>query len=765
MNAIKLEQFTLYYADRVDEQRFCTSAELEKSGYARFFVCVPCELENELQKQGILPDLYVGDNVFQAQDYEYCHQWYVTRFDCDFKEPMLCFEGIDTISEIYVNGEFIGATDNAFLPYSFPLHGLKKTGNELVVHILPVMEEAQKYEVTAGNFAYIYNHASLHIRKVPSAYGWDIFPRVLGGGIWKDVILKEKDTSVFKELYLYTCGVKNDYSSADVCLYFNLSASDLRLNEYSMHVEGICRGEKFIFENRLWNTSGSYYFTVKNPRLWWPNGEGEQNLYEVTVTLLKQGKPIESKTFETGLRTVRLCRTPQAVPDGKFEFIVNNRKIFVMGMNWVPTDIFRTKAQSRVLPGVEMLKDLHCNMVRVWGGGYYESEAFYSLCDRNGILVWQDFMMACATYPVDATFEEKLRKEAEYIVKTLRIHPSIALWSGDNECDCAHQWGGFPRNPCEYTLTRKILPSVVYNHDPVRAFLASSPYMNEETHLSWNVSEFHQWAQEEFFKADVYKTMPFQFISETGYLALPSEKSLRTFLRDPDRLCAEGSERYTDEYIAHVTDMVRASKGKYCGRMKIIYTHVKQLFGKIPDNLSDLVKAAQISQAEALKYWIERMRIKREERGGIILWNLMDGYTQISDALADYYFRKKAAYYYVKRSQARLCMIFDEPSPDLDLYCVNEDGKDRIVEYIVDDLTQDRRVSSGTFCANARTSSKVDVITADCIKKTFYLIRWRYKDENGVMQEGKNHYYAGMPNIDLDQYLQEMKKAGFEDFE
>ena len=755
---VELKCWQLWYAEDAKNLAYPqTEQELQNSGFQSFPVEAPCNFEYELQKQGVLKDLYVGENVFEAQKYEYYHQWYSTKFDSPFEKTELVFKGIDTIADIFVNGKLIGKADNMFIPHTFVLEDLKAKGNDLIVHIYPALKVAENYNIGAGEFAFDYNWASLPIRKSPQSYGWDIFPRLVGGGLWRKVFLQEYKENELIENYLYTCNLGTDVATLGLFFKFRCEKD---AKDHEIEVYGVC-GDSVIHESRkAWHTYGCMLFEQKNPKLWWPRNEGEQNLYDVVVSLKKDGKVLDQKSFKFGIRTTKLEKTSQALPNGKFEFYVNGRKIFINGVNWVPLDAVESKAEQRLEKALNCMYDVGANMVRVWGGGYYESEAFYDYCDEKGVLVWQDFMMGCAVYPQNQEFAERLRFEAETIVKALRGHASIALWSGDNECDCAYNWGKIPRDPNVNMLTRKVLPEAIRKHDPARDYLPSSPYMDEK--LDWDLlPECHLWWQDLFFKERYYKHPDCQFISETGYLSLPSIQSLREFLVEPDRLYEENGEP-SNEYLAHITSMGKGVKEKYAFRFPFLFQHAKDLFGYVPENLEDFVKMDQIAQAEAYKFFIERMRILRKRNGGIILWNLIDGYTQISDAFVDYYFRKKQSYYYVKRSQQPLCFMFGENLEGLPLYVVNELISDLEVSYKVTDLATGETVLQGEVTAKNHEAQQVAKIPEYKLKKTFYLIEWQTKD--GLIQ-GKNHYYALMPGIDYNEYLAFMEKAGFEDFE
>lgn len=291
--------------------------------------------------------------------------------------------------------------------------------------------------------------------------------------------------------------------------------------------------------------------------------------------------------------------------------------------------------------------------------------------------------------------------------------------------------------------------------------MPSSPYMEDDGYLTWNLSEWHEWAQKEFFRSDHFKEMKNQFISETGYFSFPSINSLKYFLKEPYNFYDSKSDEYSDEFKAHIVSMEKDTKAKYYFRTSFVKKHILDLFGYYPDKLDDVVKMSQISQAEALKYFIERMRIKRDKNGGIIIWNLLDGYTQISDSLIDYYFRKKLSYYYVKRSQQPLCFIMDSSNSLVSLYCVNDYSLDFKVSYKATDLKTKNILTKGELTIGGHSNLKVAEIDSSNMEPTFYLIEWSINNEF----VGKNHYCPVLPGIKYEDYLKYMCDSQFENFE
>ena len=264
--------------------------------------------------------------------------------------------------------------------------------------------------------------------------------------------------------------------------------------------------------------------------MWYPRNAGKQPLYDVTVRLWRDGTLCDEMSFRFGVRTVELIRTSTTDADGNGEFVfrINGKKVFCMGTNWVPLDAFPSRNASRMLPALEMLDDLGCNMVRCWGGNVYENDAFYDFCDERGIMVWQDFGMGCAFYPQNQEFADKIYTEAVAVIKRLRLHASLTLWAGDNETDVFYRSQG---DPNRNILTREVLPRALQEHDVVRPYLPSSPYVDEEAYRTGKpTSEEHLWGPRDYFKGRFYGESVCHFASETGYHGCPSPKSLERYI-------------------------------------------------------------------------------------------------------------------------------------------------------------------------------------------------------------------------------------------
>src|SRR5439155_26535148 len=276
----------------------------------------------------------------------------------------------------------------------------------------------------------------------------------------------------------------------------------------------------------------------------------------------------------------------------------NGERLFVLGTNWVPLDAYHSRDRDRIGPALDLVEDLGCNMIRCWGGNVYEDDRFYERCDRAGILVWQDFTMACAIYPQDGEFRRRLETEVRQVVRRLRQHPSIALWVGDNECDQKYMSGHRRRDPNDNGLTREVIPGVLRDEDPSRAYLPSSPYADAVAFAAGEayLPENHLWRRD-FYKDTFYTASLCHFASEIGYHGCPSPDTLRKFL-SPDKVWPFSDN---EEWLLHSTSPI-PGVDIHDYRVDLMARQVRTLFGSVPESLDDFAFASQSSQAEALKF-------------------------------------------------------------------------------------------------------------------------------------------------------------------
>lgn len=751
-------EWTLYY--HLEEGDMPDSPEaLLRAEWPSITARVPGNVELDLHRAGIEDEPFFGENLYRYTRYEYYQWWFCRTFELDeLAEPdqrcMLCFEGLDTFGTIFINGKNVGSSANMFVRHEFDITPYVRRGrNEIAVRIASPMNAAKTkdYPVALSSVDSNQFQEMCWLRKAPHSFGWDIMPRFLSAGIWRDVFLEYRPTTRIQHTYLATVDVHP--RSALLCLGVELDVADTIMEDYAVRFTGQCRDHSFSVEKPIRFLSAKYACTVETPYLWWPRGLGPANLYTVTTELLKGGDVIDSRTESFGIRTVEIDAVYDQGPDNRFDIRVNGRKLLALGTNWVPLDAFHSRDAARLDDALAMVNDLSCNIVRCWGGNVYEDHPFYDFCDRHGILVWQDFALACAIYPQTQEFYQMIREEVASVVKKLRNHPSIALWAGDNEIDEAYRWNHYDRlaHTRHNNINREIIPGACRDHDPYRFYIPSSPFypdaMDRREYAF--APERHIWGPRDYFKGDFYQHNLAAFISETGYHGCPAASSLKKYIA-PDKLwpCHNNSQ-----WDTHNTDYLLVGQRHY-NRIQLMTDQVETLFGEVPDDMERYILASQISQAEAKKYFIERVRIRRNRMGGVIWWNLLDGWPQISDAVVDYYFMKKIAYHYIKRSQQPVCVMMDEFDAWHYAICVdnNTDQPVEVALRVTLPLTGEV-IHRDTVRVEPQAVFKSGRYRDISGRKQLFVMEWEW---NGV--KGGNHYISGYPPYDLDTYVSWLKR-------
>ena len=521
----------------------------------------------------------------------------------------------------------------------------------------------------------------------------------------------------------------------------------------TLHLKGVCGESVFESDYHIAGVNGFIKLRVQNPVLWWPAGYGEPALYSLTGTLLDgTGKEVAKLETVCGIRTMELRRTDMnEFGKGEFAFYVNNKKIKALGTNHVPADAMHSRDPERILQILDMVRDLGCNMIRCWGGGVYEEDVFYDYCDRHGIMVWQDFMLACTIPPHDEKFAECFKKEAEQIIIRLRRHPSLALWSGDNECDVISTW--YDVAPNENFITRRVLPDLLKQCDPLRPFLPSSPYIADTLwqkikdfgpHAYSLAPEKHMWGTRETFKIAPYNNPGSKFISETGWHGAPNASSIRKFITK-DHLNIDPMDPEWDLHAANAFH----DRGPNHGRNRLMTRQQEEYYGEvINSSLEDFSRASQIFQAEALKFTIETVRLD-PGCDGILWWNLIDCWPQFSDAVVDYYFAKKLAYYYIRRIQTPFCIMCKEPILfHSNVVAVNDSQDRKKGSFIMTDGETSEVLLSGDFDVAPGEYFDLGKIRSPRGINKLWLIRWTFDDG----KTGVNHYISGNWVMDYHWY-------------
>lgn len=705
---------------------------------------VPGCIQLDLSEQGYLPrDLFLGENIRQTERFETYEWWYERHFDAprEIKNAFLVFEGVDCLAEYFLNGVKLGESENMMIAHEFRVdEWLREGDNSLTVHIKSATLAARNEDYDLKLLSFNKNLESRFLRKPPHSYGWDIMPRAVTAGLWRDVRLELRDPIYFTQNFIWVAARKGRF-------YYTLACDGNMPSHIEIELTGSC-GSDSTFYRRVSCTKpfGQFDFTVTNPKLWFPYGYGDPNIYDGSVRIYQDGQLLHEESVSFGIRDIVLDRQDAADgQEGRFRFLINGVEIMCRGSNWVPLDAFHCRDAERYGQALDLVKDIGCNILRCWGGNVYEDHTFFDFCDRNGIMVWQDFAMACALYPESDDFKRKLEKEVTSVIRKLRQHPSLILWCGDNEVD------DFARvvryDPGTNSLTREVIAKCVERNDIGRPYLPSSPYISEAAYFAGKrslankpqLAEDHLWGPRDYFKSDFYKRNQARFVSETGYHGCPSLESIRKFIT-PERVWPYQNN---PEWILHSSDQDGNDS-----RVMLMEKQVRQLFGTVPTDPEEYILASQISQAEAKKYFIERIRVRRPKTTGIIWWNLLDGWPQMSDAVVDYYFTKKLAYFYIKRSQAPFVIAADELAGwHLPIYACNDTMQKKEGHLTARDACKDAIVYECDFCAERNKSTQIARIPIYYSEQKILIFEWAVDGERGM-----NHYLCGYPPISLDMY-------------
>lgn len=784
LNSERLSDWTLYFGVQ-DDGTPKTPAALEDSDFRKIAATVPGNVEIDLEREGIIQDPMLGTHVYDLRKYETYQWWYKRRFDKpavkEGERIELCFDGIDCIADIWLNDRKIGSVENMFVEHHYDVTDILEPGtNELCVQIYSTELEARSH--LRNNFGVRYDQLgeASAIRKAPHMFGWDIMPRLLSAGIWKDVKLEIIPAAYFSSVYWVTKEVYPAVKKANMYVDWQFHTNRLNIDDLTITFE-LERNGKSIYQKEIpviTTIARERIWGLENVDFWWPRGFGAPALYNSSLKIKDtNGEILCENTQKIGIRNVKLFVTPINTEEkpGDFHFEVNGEYIFIRGTNWVPLDALHSRDIQHVETAVGMLADLNCNMVRMWGGNAYESDRFYSLCDEKGIMVWQDFGFGCTTYPQGEAFQRKVKTEADKVIRRLRNHASLVLWAGNNENDVSLDWAGDQSHidPNTDIISRQVLPLAVREWDPKTPYLPSSPFISSEAfnqrhQINMSLSpEMHLWGPRGYYKASFYTENNARFVSEIGYHGAPAVKSLKKMMTpghvypwvtgtapgDEVAVTGTGTEMsanlvWNEEWQCKATRSHPNSETNK-ERNNLMVNQVREVFGVCPTKLEDFVTASQIVQAEAKKYFIEFWRMNKGERNGILWWNLRDGWPIISDAIVDYYGEKKLAYTYIKKVQTDVCvMVGDvrEGNEGHPVVIVNDTRDQKHVEVVITDKTSGRNIFSSQADVEANGILKLDELPG-VGKNELWLIEYRVDGQTYT-----NHYLAYTAPMDFATY-------------
>ncbi len=601
-----------------------------------------------------LIDNYKIENTYYREN-EYLYRL-ISRDDYDFKTTFtvdkailshdvvyLQFDGIDTISDIYVNNIFVGSTDNMFRTYKFNIKEQLTCGdNKLKISIKSPIKYIEKEQEKRSVYGVDTTMAGYpHIRKAHCMFGWDWGPQLPDMGIWRNVQLVAVNTAKLDSIYIEQ-NFSADYSA--LTLTVNAEIENYNDSEVTADAE-IILSDRQVLKGVL--TAGKAVFKLANPDLWYPRGYGKQPLNKVTVRLYKGTELLDEKSENIGFRKLTVHRDDEK---GIFCFNCNGIDIFSMGANYIPLDqIFPYITKSRINEFIHHCLNANYNTIRVWGGGYYPEDEFFDECDKAGIIVWQDFMFACSSYKLTDKLEKTINAEIQDNIKRLRNHPSLALWCGNNEIESMWEGWGIPEDKdaqADYVrIFEEIIPQAVKTLDPQRFYWPSSPSSGGNQYGNGvfkgssdnHRGDQHYWDIWHNFKPlTEFRKYLYPFCSEYGFESVPNIKTIRTFAEKSDlNLCGP---------------VMEAHQKCVAGNEKLLY-YIAQMC-RYPYSFEKLIYASQLVQSDSIRSNVEHMRRNRGKCMGSLYWQVNDSNPVISWSSLDYYNRPKALHYAAKKFYA-----------------------------------------------------------------------------------------------------------------
>ena len=611
---------------------------------------VPGSVYGDLLKAGRIPDPFWRDNEMKVlplmeRDWRYSRRFDVPARMLANEKVLLCCHGLDTLAEIEINGLPAGSADNMHRTWTFDVKKLLKAGeNEISVTFRSPVKyirdafAAHRVEGTEDAM-----EGFPFLRKAHCMFGWDWGPRLPDCGIWRDIELIAFDRARISDVR-----IRQHHEDGRVILAVDTRIDRCSRGPLSVKVS-ITGPDGGVFEGH----GESCEILIDAPKLWWPAGFGDQPLYRVDVKLVSEDGEEDHRSLRIGLRTLTVCREPD--PDGKGEtfcHMVNGVKIFAMGADYIPEDnLLSRRSPERTRRLLEDARLANMNTIRVWGGGHYPEDAFYDICDELGLLVWQDFMFACAVYDLTEEFDRNIRAEVRDNVRRLRHHPSLALWCGNNEMeDFVRQgnWVTEKKQAADYIkMYEYIIPEVLKQEDPYTFYWPSSPSSGGSFDVPNDPDrgDVHYWEVWHGLKPFTdYRKYLFRYVSEFGFQSFPCMETIKSF--------TEAEDRNPFSYVMEKHQRNASANGRIAEYLSQTYLY--------PTSFEAFVYASQLLQAQAMQYGTEHWRRHRGRCMGTVIWQLNDCWPVISWSSIDYYGRWKALHYYERRFFAPVLISCEE---------------------------------------------------------------------------------------------------------
>ena len=630
---------------------------------------VPGCVHTDLLAADLIPEPYFGTNEKALQwigenDWSYRTTFTVEKGLLESPHLDLVCEGLDTVATLELNGEIIGETENMHVGYRFDVKRYLESGeNELVITFRSALaygnEQVERlgYLPTSG-----YPHPYNFIRKMACNFGWDWGPTFITAGIWQPLYLEAWGSARIASVRPLVPSANEKEAVVEVHTEFAGKADGAELTLTLTDPAG-----KKVIERREEASESLYALSVSDPQLWWCVGHGEQPLYTLRLELTKNNQTLDTWQRKIGLREIRLDTSEDDIGT-KFTLHLNGKPIFCKGANWIPDDCFVTRVTpERYRERVTQALDANMNMLRVWGGGIYEQKAFYDTCDELGILVWQDFLFACAQYPEEAPFDTLVKAEARYQVARLSPHPSLVLWNGCNENLWGYwDWSLKGKTWREWAQGRtwgagfyfELLPGIVKELDPSRPYAPGSPYSNdperypnEDAHGTRHIWDV--WNRVDY---TVYRDYRPRFSGEFGLQGPPNYATLQAAL--------PAAELAADSASLKQHQKAENGQDKLSSRLA---EHFPE-----PESFDDWHYFTQLNQARAVALGVEWFRSLAPACMGALYWQINDCWPVISWAAVDGYGRKKPLWYATRKFFADKLVTIQPDGDELYLCLVND---------------------------------------------------------------------------------------------
>ncbi|AFH61832.2 glycoside hydrolase [Paenibacillus mucilaginosus K02] len=740
---------------------------------------VPGSVFADLMRSGRMGDPFFRDGVEQAKELARHEYEYKRSFTADEEllasdKILLVCDGLDTLAQIRLNGQPLAETDNMHRSYTFDVTAMLCPGlNTLHISFGSALLHAEQRHAehpiwcttvgATGGFN--------QIRKASYMFGWDWAPVLPDMGIWRNIRLEGYSAGRLSDVFVtqqhepegevgLAVRIRSSLWTAEgVFAEVTLNGPDGEVLHRTAHA---CSGEDLTVD-----------VLVAEPELWWPNGYGEQPLYELAVVLLgRAGQTLDERKLRIGLRTITWRREPDAWGES-FECVVNGVPVFAKGANYVPQDSLLSRCTpERTERLIRDCTEAHFNMLRVWGGAFFPGDEFYDLCDRYGLLVWQDLLFACAAYEMTEAFTENIARETADNVIRIRHHACLALWCGNNEMEWAWVEWSLPKTGklrSDYIKQfEMVLPAVVKTHDPQTFYWLASPssgggFDHPNDPSRGDVHYWDVWHGTKPFTD--YRKSLFRFCSEFGFQSYPDLKTVESFTLPEDR--------NVFSYVMERHQTHPEANGK-------IMNYLAQLF-KFPKDLDSLIYVSQLVQAEAIRYGVEYWRQNRGICMGSLYWQLNDCWPAASWSSIDYYGRWKALHYAAKRFYSPLCVSASERDLKVEIHVTNDmpEPAEGLLEWQLRDHRSRVLQEGGVWTTAAELASccplQLDFrgeLTDSERRRCYLEYRWR-NAEGEVLSRGtvlfvpSKHFELLPPQVDAeveetaDSFLVRVQSAAF----